>query len=185
VQAVAEKARANVRKMLAPTLEAQRLEEEKRAAAEAKHAEETARAAAEEKRRQDEEQARNAPPPPPLVTGRAEGSGIGLRGLSLIPGIIGVASAGVGAYFLISASSKYRALVNGTVDYSTALGYRSSGPTDATVGYVLIGVGAAGIVTAVTMLILGGRSSPAPAVSLVPTPGGAFMTLSFGLGGAR
>jgi tetratricopeptide (TPR) repeat protein len=186
VQAVAEKARANVRKLLAPTLEAQRLEEEKKAAAEQKHAEETARLAAEEKKRQDEEAARNAPPPP-LVTVKQESSGPSLRVLSLIPGVIGVAAGGVGTYFLISASNKYHSLVNGTVDASTASDYRSSGPRDATIGYVLVGVGAAGIVAAVTMLILGGSSSSsgAPAVSLVPTPGGAFMSLSFDLGGAR
>ena len=63
VQAVAEKARANVRKMLAPQIEAAKQEEEKRLADEKKRAEEEKRLA-EEKRKQDEEEAKKNQPPP-------------------------------------------------------------------------------------------------------------------------
>ncbi len=177
VQAVADKARASVRKLMAPALEAQKAEEERKAAEEKARADEVTRLAAEEKRKADEDRARNAPPPavvtaaPPVK----EASGPSVRSLSWIPGVVGLASAGVGTYFLISASGKYNALLNGSVDLATANGYRTSGPTDALVGDILVGVGVAGVLGAVAMFVFG---APAPAVALVPTREGAV--LSFG-----
>lgn len=171
-----------MRKLLAPTLEAQRAEEARRVAEEAKRAEATARAAAEEKRRLEEEQARNAPPP---VVVKAAPSGPNLRLLSIIPAVIGLGGAGVGTAFLLSASGKYSALKAGTIDFTTAQNYRQTGPTDATLGYIGIGVGVAGIAAAATMFALGGSSSAAPQVSVIPLRGGAFVALSFDVGGAR
>jgi tetratricopeptide (TPR) repeat protein len=179
VLAVAERARANVRKLLAPTLQAQKAEEERRVADEKKRADEVARLAADEKRRLDEERARAAPPPAVV---KAQ-TGPSVRTLSLIPGAIGLVAAGVGTGFLVSASTKQEALLKGTVDLPTAQAYRTSGPTDATVGYVLVGVGVAGVVGAITMFALG---APAPQVAVVPTRDGAMLAFSgtFDLGGS-
>jgi tetratricopeptide (TPR) repeat protein len=176
VQAVADKARASVRKLMAPALEAQKAEEQRKAAEEKARADEVARLAAEEKRKADEDKVRNAPPPAVVAPPPApDAKGPSVRSLSWIPGVVGLASAGVGTYFLVSASGKYNALLNGSVDLATANGYRTSGPTDALVGDLLIGVGVAGVLGAVAMFVFG---APAPSVALVPTREGAV--LSFG-----
>jgi hypothetical protein len=176
VQAVAERARANVRKLLTPRLEAQKAEEERRLADEKARQDELTRAAAEEKRRQDEETARNAPPP---AVGTSA-SGPSVRGLSWIPGAVGLASAGVGVFFLATASGKYTALQKHTVDVPTAQSYRQSGPTDAALGYVFVGVGVAAVATAAVMFAIGAPSSPtSPQLALVPLQGGGFLSLSF------
>jgi hypothetical protein len=176
VQAVAERARANVRKLLTPRLEAQKAEEDRRLAEEKAKQDELTRAAAEDKRRQEEEAARNAPPP---AVG-ASGSGPSVRGLSWIPGAAGLVSAGVGIYFLASASGKLTALQEHSVDLATAERYRTSGPTDAALGYVFVGVGVAAVVAAGAMFAFGAPPSPSsPQLAFIPLQGGGFLSLSY------
>ena len=184
VQAVAEKARANVRKMLAPQIEAAKAEEEKRLAEEKKRADEEAARLAEQRRVEAEERAKNQPPPAVVVTKPA---GPSLRGLSWIPGVVGLASAGVATGLLVSASGKYKALVNGTAPVDQADAYRRTGKTEATLGYVFIGVGVAGIAAAVTMFAIGGSNDAAPTVSAIPLQGGGYVSMSWklDLGGTR
>ena len=181
VQAVAEKARANVRKMLAPQIEAAKAEE-KRLAEEKKRADEEAARLAEQKRLDAEERAKNQPPPAMVVAK----SGPSARSLSWIPGVVGLASAGAATGLLLSANGKHSALINGTAPPEQAAAYRDNGKTEATLGYVFAGVGGAGIITAVIMFAAGGASE-APAVSAVPLQGGGYVSLSWNLdlGGSR
>ena len=109
VQAIAEKARANVRKMLAPQIEAARAEEEKRLADEKKRFDEEAVRLAEQRRVDAEERWKNQPPPAVVV---ARPAGPSARSLSWIPGVLGLASAGVATGLLVSASGKHGALLN-------------------------------------------------------------------------
>jgi tetratricopeptide (TPR) repeat protein len=176
VQKVAERARASVRKLLAPTLEAQKAEEQRRQAEEKKRQDELAAKEADEKRRLEEEQARQAPPPA-VVKPAPAATGPSVRSLSWIPGVVGLAAGGVGTYFLISASGKYAALNGHTVDLTTATDYHTSGPRDATLGYVFVGVGVAGIAAAAVMFAVGGASAPV-AVAPAPLPGGAMISFA-------
>lgn len=184
VQAIAEKARDNVRKMLAPRLEAERLEAERLKAEEQAKADAAAKAEAdriaEAKRQEEEERLKNLPPP--AVTKPA---GSKVRSLSWVPLAVGAVSGGVAAGLLIDAGAKYGSLVNGTAPPDQAAAIRDAGKLEATLGYVFIGVAGAGVAAAALMYFLGGDS--APAVSVVPTPGGAFGSVSFtfDLGGAR
>ena len=182
VQAVAEKARANVRKMLAPQIEAARAEEEKRLAAEKLRADEEAAKVAEQRRLEAEERAKNQPPPAVV----AKATGPSARSLSWIPGVVGLASAGVATGMFVSASAKQSSLLNGTAAPEQAIAIRDSGKTEATLGYVFTGVGVAGVGAAVLMFALGGASD-APAVSAVPLQGGGYVAVSWNLdlGGAR
>ncbi|MFO0600935.1 MAG: tetratricopeptide repeat protein [Myxococcaceae bacterium] len=184
VQAVAEKARTAVRKVLAPQLEAEKAEEEKRLAEEKKKAEEEAARVAEAKRIADEEAKKNQPPPAPIVV-KEEPKGPSVRALSWIPGVVGLASAGVATAMLVSASGKYNALKNGTAPPEQAIAYRETGKTDATLGYVFTGVAVAGVGAAVVMFLAGGEK--APAVSVAPLNGGGYVSVGFDfdLGGAR
>lgn len=184
VQAVAEKARANVRKMLAPQIEAAKAEEEKRLAEEKKRADEEAARLAEQKRLDAEERAKNQPPA--LVVVPRQPSGPSARSLSWIPGVVGLASAGVATGLLISASGKHAALLNGTAPPEQAAAYRDNGKTEATLGYVFTAVGVAGVGAAVVMFVAGGASD-GPAVSAVPLQGGGYVSLRWNLdlGGAR
>ncbi len=183
VQAVAEKARANVRKMLAPQIEAARAEEEKRLAVEKQRADEEAAAkVAEQRRFEAEERAKNQPPPAVV----AKATGPSARSLSWIPGVVGLASAGVATGLFVSAGAKQSSLLNGTAPPEQAIAIRDSGKTEATLGYVFTGVGVAGVGAAVLMFALGGASD-APAVSAVPLQGGGYVAVSWNLdlGGAR
>ena len=175
VQAVAEKARANVRKMLAPQIEAAKAEEEKRLAEEKKRADEEAARLAEQRRLDAEERAKNQPPPAVLV---AKSAGPSARALSWIPGVIGLASGGVAAGLLVSASGKYNALQNGTAPVEQAAAYRDSGKTEATLGYVFTGVGIAGIGAAIVMLVAGGGDTT-PTVSAIPMQGGGYVSIGW------
>ena len=174
VQAVAEKARANVRKLLAPALQAQKAEEDRRLAEEKAKEDELARQAAEEKRLKEEEAARNAPPP---KVEKVASAGPSVRGLSWIPGAVGLVSAGVGTYFLLTASSQYSALVSRTATPEAAAKYRTQGPLNATLGYVFVGVGVAGVAAAVAMFAFGASPS-SPQVAFVPIEGGGVLSLS-------
>ncbi len=182
VQAVAEKARANVRKMLAPQIEAARAEEEKRQALEKQRADDEAAKVAEQRRLEAEERAKNQPPPAVV----AKTTGPSARSLSWIPGVVGLASAGVATGMFVSASGKQRSLLDGTAPPEQAIAIRDSGKTEATLGYVFTGVAVAGVGAAVLMLALGGASD-APAVSAVPLQGGGYVAVSWNLdlGGAR
>lgn len=185
VQAIAEQARSNVRTMLAPRLEAERLEAEKaraedQAKAEAAQREEAARLA--EQKRQEEEERLKQQPPPAVVKPASASS---LRSLSWIPLAAGAATAGVATGLLIDASGKHAALVNGTAPADQAAAMRDSGKLEATLGYVCLGVTGAAVATAAAMYLMGG-DAPAT-VAVVPTPHGAFASVSFrfDLGGAR
>ena len=182
VQAVAEKARANVRKMLAPQIEAARAEEEKRLALEKQRADEEAAKVAEQRRFEAEERAKNQPPPAVV----AKATGPSARSLSWIPGVVGLASAGVATGMFVSASGKQASLLNGSARPEQAIAIRDSGKTEATLGYVFTGVGVAGVGAKMLMFALGGASD-APAVSAVPLQGGGYVAVSWkvDLGGAR
>lgn len=177
VQAVAEKARANVRKMLAPQLEAAKAEEEKRLAEEKKRQDEEAARLAEQRRLDAEERARNQPPPAVVVKAAP---GPSARSLSWIPGVIGLAGAGVATGLFVDAGAKQTSLLNGTAEPSQAVAIRDSGKLEATMGYVFTGVGIAGIGAAVAMFALGG-SSDAPTVSAVPLQGGGYVSVGWNL----
>jgi tetratricopeptide (TPR) repeat protein len=181
VQAVAEKARANVLKMLAPQIEAAKAEEEKRLADEKKRADEEAARVAEQKRLEAEERAKNQPPP--AVVKQA---GPSARSLSWIPGVVGLASGGVATAMLVSANAKHTALLNGTAPQEQAVAYRDSGKTETTLGYVFTGVAVAGIGAAVVMFIAGAPPpDDAPKVALMPLEGGGFVSATFSFGGDR
>lgn len=175
VQAVAEKARASVRKMLAPRLEAQRAEEEARLLEEKKRVDEEAQRVAEQRKLEAEERVKNQPPPAVEKTQ----SGPSVRGLSWIPGLVGLASAGVATGFLVSAGTKHAALVNGSAPLEKAADYRDSGKVEATLGYVFSGVAAVGVGAAIAMFVAGGEK--APTVSAVPIQGGAFVSVGWKL----
>lgn len=181
VQAVAEKARASVRKVLAPALEQQRLEAEQKAEAERKVAE--ARAREEEAQR-----ARATTPPPPAGTGSTtvvEQSGGGLRGLAWVPAVVGVAAGAGSAYFLLSANGKQQSLLDGSAPPATAAAVRDSGKSDALAGTVLGVVAVAGLATAAGFFLADGAPAK-PAVTLVPLPGGgAWVGVAGSFGGAR
>lgn len=185
VQAIAEKARDNVRLMLAPQLEAQRLETERLKAEEQAKADAAAKAEADRlaelKRQEEEERLKNQPPPAVVKP-----AGSNARALAWVPLAVGAVSAGVAAGLLIDAGGKYGALVNGTAPPDQAAGLRDAGKLEATLGYVFIGVAGAGLAASALMFFLGADSG-APAVALVPTPGGAFASVTFGfdLGGVR
>lgn len=178
VQAVAEKARANVRKMLAPQIEAARVEEEKRLAEEKKQQEEVQRLAEEKKRQEDEEKLKNQPPPAVLVK---KPTGPSVRSLSWIPGVVGLVSGGVAAGMLVSASAKHTALLNGTAPPEQAVMYREGGKSEALAGYIFTGVAVAGVGAAVAMFIAGAPPSDAPTVSAAPMQGGAYVSLTWSL----
>lgn len=180
-QAVAEKARASVRKLLAPQFEAQKAEEQRRLAAEKQRAEERQRAEAEarlaEQRRLEAERLKNAGAPPMVA---AEGTGPSARALSWIPGVVGLAAGGAATGLLLSANGKYVALRDKTVAVEQAAAYRDSGRAEATLGYVFTAVGAVGVVTAAIMFAAGGDSG-APVVSAVPLSGGGYVAASWSL----
>lgn len=185
VEKVFQTARENVQKLLGPQLEKQRAEEQARIDAEKARL-------AEEQKRKDDEAARAAaaakpaepdrPPPLPVVTKPAS-SGPSARVLAIIPLVVGVAGGATGGYFLATASGQHSALQNGTAPLSQAAAIREQGKTNALLGYVFTGVGAAGLATAVVMFVAGGKSAGSGGgftVTALPTEGGAFV----GVGGS-
>jgi tetratricopeptide (TPR) repeat protein len=175
VSAIAEEARGNVRTMLAPRLEAERLEAEKRTAEDAARAEEArkeeAARLAEQKRLEEEERQKLQPPPAVVKPAPAPG----VRRLAWVPLAVGVASAGVATGLLLDASSKHRALVEGTAAPEQAAAMRDAGKMEATVAYVGLGVAGAAVAAAAGMYFFGGD---APAVAVVPSPQGAFVSVA-------
>jgi tetratricopeptide (TPR) repeat protein len=193
IGALAERAREQVRKMLGPTIAAQKAAEEKRLAdekakadvekaeEERKKAEELARA-----QREDEERKKTMQPPPAVAR---SGPSTNLRPLSWIPGAVGLAAGGVATYFMVRAGNRFETLqrADASVSNAEARALRDSGKELQTFGWLFTGVAIAGIGTAAVMFLLG-APPPERAVSFVLTPSGGALTLSgsFDLpGGAR
>jgi tetratricopeptide (TPR) repeat protein len=176
VSHLAEKVRAQVKKLLAPQIEQEKALEEKRLAEEKRAADEREKARLDEEARLAEQRRAEAEKnkPPPAVVKPVETGG-SVRKFSWIPGAVGLAAAGVGTYFLVSASGKYTALNSGTAPSADAAAMRDSGKTDQTVGMALVGVGAAGVAAAIVMFAVGGPSSTG--VAVVPTRDGALFTV--------
>jgi tetratricopeptide (TPR) repeat protein len=191
ITALAEKTREQVKKMLAPTLAAQKAAEEKRMAdekakADAVKAEEDRKKAEELARaqREDEERRKAMQPPPAVVR-----PGPNLRSYSWIPGAVGLVSAGLATYFLANAGSRFATLTSGAgLSDADARALRDGGKSSATLGYVFTGVAVAGIGAAIVLFLVGAPPANQPTVSLDLTPAGGAVTLSgtFDLaGGAR
>ncbi|MDX2015304.1 MAG: hypothetical protein SFW67_34245 [Myxococcaceae bacterium] len=190
ISALAEKAREQVKKMLAPTLAAQKAEEEKRLAeekakADAVKAEEDRKKADELARAQrEEEERRKAMQPPPAVAR----PGPNLRPLSWIPGAVGLVAGGVATYCLARAGNRFQALntAGGDVPPAEARALRDNGKELQTLGFIFTGVAVAGIGTAVVMFLIGAPPPPAT-VSFMLTPSGGAVSLSgsFDLLGGR
>lgn len=181
VLAIAEKARANVRKLLTPQLEAQQQETERRRVEEKQMREENLRAEAEAAKAREAKRAEDLavtppPPPPSAVQNPPAPSGPSARSLSWIPGVVGLASGGTSAILLASAASRYRALNEGTVPVEEAESFRDLGKREALFGYVTAGVAAAGLTTAALMFALGGPQPPAT-VTAVPLEKGGLVSV--------
>ncbi len=167
VSVIAEKARANVRKLLAPQLERERQErlaEEKR---------KSDALAAEQKKR--DEAARLASTPPPLEVKKVTAASPGLKIGGGIAIGLGVLSGAAATYFLMGANARYSALSQGTAARGEAIDMRETGKTFATLGYVFTGVAAAGVASGAVLFALSGRAA-APLVFSV-TPSGAYVGL--------
>ncbi len=174
VEAVANKSREKVRKMLAPQLEKQRQEEEAKRVAEEerKKAEEEHKREEEHRRQEEEMRARNNPPPPLEVEHH-----VALRKWAWAPAVVGVAGVVVGSVFLFSAKSKFDALNGLTAPKDQAAAYRDAGALDQTLGFVFIGVGAAALAVAGLFLPFPGGDTPKVSFFATPHGGGAFVTL--------
>jgi tetratricopeptide (TPR) repeat protein len=175
VEAVFEKARANVKKMLAPQL-AREEEERKRKEQE----EEKQRLAAAEKARLDEEARAAAlkPAPKESTTVTAAPARSGSRGYAWVPAVGGVAFAGVGTVFLLQAKGRYDGLVGGTVAPAQAATSRDEGKSLQTTGLVLTGVGAAALIAAGAMFAMGGGDESSAQLNVSFAPGQAFVGIS-------
>jgi tetratricopeptide (TPR) repeat protein len=172
IAALADKAREQVKKLLAPSLAQQKAEEAKKAAEE--QAKLDASKAEEEHRRKEalalqqkaDEERKKAMLPPAAVAK----TGPSFRSMSWIPGAIGLLSAGVATAFFVSASNKLNALRSDMMLTPTnALIARDSGKSDATLGWVFSGVAVAGLGAAIVMFLMSEDWSPTPAVSLFIT----------------
>ncbi len=181
ITALAEKAREQVKKMLAPTIAAQKADEEKRLAEEKAKAdaikaeEDKRRAEAVAQQQKEEDDRRKAMQPPPAVVK----SGPPLRSLSWIPGAVGLLGAGLATVGFVSASGSYNSLVKDTMlTPAQAITARDSGKTMATVGWISAGVAVAGIGAAVVMFLMGnGEPAAAPPVSFMLTPHGGAVSV--------
>ena len=174
VGVIAEKARANVRKLLAPQLAR---EKEEKLAEEKKRAEVQAAQLAEQKRRDDEERLRSQPPPAVVSKSAVSSAGTGLKVGAGIAGGVGLLSGAAAVYFLVGANARYTALSQGTAAPSEAATVRESGKQYATLGYLFTGVAVAGIGTGVVLFVLSGRrAASAPPVAFLVTPTGGLVT---------
>lgn len=177
ITALAEKSREQVKKLLAPTLAAQKAEEEKRLAEEKAKAD-AARAEEERKlaiaAKEEEERKRALQPPPAVVK-----PGPSLRSYAWIPGAVGLVGAAVASVAFISASGKYTELTKNppTLTQAEAIAARDSGKTFTTMGWIFSGVAVAGLGAAAVMFLVGKPAEPAP-VALTLLPGGAAVTFS-------
>lgn len=92
----------------------------------------------------------------------------------LLPMGLGVAAAGVGAGFLVSAGNAYAALGQrgeAALSYADAVAARDSGSTGQLLGGVLVGAGALALAAGLTWFLLTAPGD-AQATWLVPTPNG-------------
>lgn len=182
VEAIFERARASVKKLLGPQLARQEEEERKRKEAEEREAAERERL---ERQRLEAERNRVASVGPEARTSTVAGHEAGVtgtasrpsaRGYAWIPAVGGVVAAGVGTAVLFKAKSDYDSLINGTAPGSQAASIRDGGKVEQTVGLALLGVGAAGVVAAGVMFFTGGGE--APHVSAWVSPGNAYVSVS-------
>jgi hypothetical protein len=96
-----------------------------------------------------------------------------------VPGLVGVVAAGTGAALVIVANREAADLSGGEGPVTDVGARVARGRAYETSGYVLLGVGAAGLVTSALWLALGGSSAKAPtAVSLQPTAQGAMLCVT-------
>lgn len=182
IAAIADKAREQVKKLLAPTLAARAAEEAKKAAEEqakldaAKAEEDERKREALAQQQKDDDERKKAMQPPPAVVK----SGGGLRSLAWVPGAVGLLSAGVATGLFVSASGRLNTLRTDTsLTPANALIARDAGKLDATLGWVFTGVAIAGLGGAAVMFLMGGaEASPTPAVSWFVTPHGGGVTWS-------
>ncbi len=186
IATLAEKARENVKKMLAPTLAAQKAEEDKRLADE-KAKSDALKAEEDKKRREDAEQQakddaerkRLLQPPPAVVK-----AGPSLRSFSWIPGAVGLVGAGLATYFFVRAGSLFSQLdARNLQSGETPQSARDGGKTTQTLAAVLTGVAVAGIGTAVVLFLIGAEPAATPHVSVFfgPTGASAVVSTSFDL----
>jgi hypothetical protein len=104
-------------------------------------------------------------------------SGPNTRVLSVIPAVAGVALVTAATISWVVAQGQYNSLTQGTVSPAVALQYKSSGPTNATVGWVCMGTGVVALGAAAVLFATGGKSSGVEA-SAMWIPGGASVALS-------
>jgi hypothetical protein len=170
VQRVFDKAKASVTKLL-----------------EAQEAAEKARA--EEQRKQEEaskppEPVKPVEPPPEQVVVKRKPPPEPSRGRMYAGvgiGIAGVAIAATGGVMLVLGHGNAQSLVNGTPStYAQAMSLASTGSMEETLGFVMMGVGAAALAAGIVLFALGPTYSNASA-SFIPTPHGGVATVSFQL----
>jgi hypothetical protein len=92
------------------------------------------------------------------LAGRTAVSGTSKRAWALVPAGAAVVLGAVAVGLLVTTKSHHDALVMGTVDGTTALQYRDSTPGLQVAGDVALGVGAACLVAALLLFLLGGTS---------------------------
>lgn len=176
VEAIFEKARTRVRKLLAPQLEAQRLDEERR------------RAETEQKRQDDErirreleakaarerqggtETQRPAPSAPPddavVVRQGPVTTTPSVRAYAWLPATGGIVLGGVGGLLLWRAKSNHDALRSGQVaSPEQAKQLFDDGKRLQNTGGLFVGVGTVGLLVAGGMLLFGGEEAPKVSVS--------------------
>jgi tetratricopeptide (TPR) repeat protein len=178
VMAVAQRARENVKKVLASTLEQQRADEEHKAA----------EAAAARQREEEALRLQAIPPPPPAPIVEAttpppvppKRSGV-LKTWAILPAAAGVAS-GIGSAILFaSAARKEQALSDGTAPPDQAATYRTRGKAEALVGAALGVTACVGLAAGATLWLLD-KPAGGAAVAFAPMPGGGlWVGASWGL----
>jgi hypothetical protein len=95
------------------------------------------------------------------------------RSLSWIPAAVGVAAAGVGAYFFVQAKSDSDQLTGTSVlTLPHANQLVSNGKMSEGLGWAGVGVGAAALAFGIALFIAGGPSSTNTSVAVSPTPTG-------------
>jgi tetratricopeptide (TPR) repeat protein len=103
-----------------------------------------------------------APTPPPKPD---------IRPWAWLPAAVGVAAAGGGTYLYFRARADYNTLAGGQLTPEQALAVRNTGQMRQTIGFALIGVGAAGVLAAGALALFGGPTPPAQPTAWV-TPDG-------------
>jgi tetratricopeptide (TPR) repeat protein len=172
---LADRAREQVKKTLAPTLAAKKAEDDRRAAELKLQQEE------EQKRRQealakaakDEEEQKKLLQPPKVVAKPAPASSV--RQFSWIPGVFGLAAGGAAIACLLLANGQRDALMNAVAPLPNPAQVRDAGKTFNTLGIVATSVAVASIGAAIAMFIAG---APKDVVALVPTEQGASVVVA-------